>query len=308
MFKMKKLAILFLWVFLSFSMKAQTAGELKKIQSSKKKEIAKLEKEVKTLQKKINALPGWRKGAFGTFGVSLSRYNNWFSRTTPNAAVGNIGITANGFSNLIENKFFWRNALSINLGWVALDDETTSGDEGFETATDACTISSLYGKRLTKKWALSALVEYKTTLIDNFNDPGFLDLGIGFTWTPVKKLVLVMQPGNYNFIFSTGESVFNSSLGAKVVADYHGIYHKIKVKSNLSIFQSYKDESFSNWVWVSSSAYTFWRGMGLGFELSVRSNKQETLNNALISDATAKFSSIENKIQSYWLFGVSYVF
>ena len=306
---MKKLSILFLLVFISFSANAQTAEELKKEQAAKKAQIAKLQGEVNALQAKINVLPGWKKGAFGTIGASLSGFNNWYSKTASNSSAGNIGITVNGFANLIEDKFFWRNSGAVNLGWVKFDDKDITTDSGnFKTATDVFTISSLYGKRLNKKWALSALGEYRTTLLDNFNNPGFLDLGIGFTWTPTERLVVVMHPANYNMIFSKSESVYSSSPGAKIVADYTAKYNKVSVKSNVSIFQSYKDGDLSNWNWTNSLGYTLWKGIGVGFELGLRNNKQEALNNALADDATATFSSIDNKLQSYWLFGMSYGF
>jgi len=305
---MKKLSILFLLIFVSFSANAQTAEELEKEQAPKKAKIAKLNDEVKALQAKIDALPGWRKGAFGTIGGSLSGFNNWYSRTAPTASAGNIGITVNGFANLIKEDFFWRNSAAVNLGLVKLDVDGVSGDEGFETATDVFTLSSLYGKRFNKKWALSGLAEYRTTIIDNFNDPSYLDLGAGITWTPTNNLVVVMHPGNYNFVFSSGDTVFESSLGAKIVADYTKKYGKLSVKSNLSIFQSYKTADLSNWTWTNSFGYTIWKGIGLGFELGLRNNKQEALNNAKITDANADFSSVDNKIQSYWLFGLSYAF
>ncbi|MGK0413169.1 MAG: hypothetical protein ACJA1B_001371 [Polaribacter sp.] len=303
---MKKLLILILLVCIGYSAKAQTAEELKKEQAPKKEAIAKLQGEVKALQKKIDAFPGWKKGAFGTIGASLSGFNNWYSRTAPNASAGNIGITVNAFANLIEENFFWRNSGAINLGWVKLDDESKTGDEGFETATDVFTLTSLYGKRLNKKWALSALGEYRTTLIDNFNNPGFLDFGVGLTWTPTSRLVVVMHPGNYNAIFSSAKSIFTSSPGAKLIADYTATHHKISIKSNFSMFQSYEDANLSNWNWTNSFGYKLWKGIGLGFDFGLRNNKQEALNNALITDVTANFSSLDNKIQSYWLFGISY--
>lgn len=306
---MKKLSILFLLVFVSFSVNAQTAEELKKEQAPKKAKIAQLNGEVEALQAKIDALPGWRKGAFGTIGGSISGFNNWYSRSAPNASAGNIGITVNGFANLIEEDFFWRNSGAINVGWVKIDDKDDATDsENFETATDVFTLSSLYGKRLNKKWAVSGLAEYRTTIIDNFNDPGYLDLGAGITWTPTNNVVVVVHPGNYNFVFSDGESVFTSSLGAKIVADYTKKYGKLSVKSNLSVFQSYKTANLSNWTWTNSFGYTLWKGIGVGFELGLRNNKQEALNNAKITDANASFSSVDNKIQSYWLFGLSYAF
>ena len=289
-------------------MSAQTAAELKKEQAPKKTQIAKLKGEVAVLQAKIDALPGWRVGAFGTIGGSLSGFKNWYSRTAPNAGAGNIGITINGFANLIKETFFWKNSGTVNLGWVKLDDKSVDGDAGFETATDVFMISSLYGKRINKKWAASALIEYRTSLIDNFNDPGYLDFGGGFTWTPINKLVVVVHPGNYNFVFSKGETVFESSLGAKVVADYATKIKKLSVKSNLSIYQSYKSNDLSNWALTNALGYTLFKKIGLGFELGLRQNKQEALNNALMTDTNAVFKTVANKLQSYWLLGMSYAF
>ncbi|WP_341221500.1 DUF3078 domain-containing protein [Polaribacter atrinae] len=309
---MKKLSILFLLVLTAVSINGQTAEELKKAQAPKKAQIAKLQGEVKALQAKIDALPGWRKGAFGTIGGSFSGFNNWYSKSAPTATAGNIGVTVNGFANLIKEDFFWRNSAAVNLGWVKLDEEGVSGDEDFEATTDVFTISSLYGKRLNEKWALSGLAEYRTTIIDNFNDPGYLDLGIGATWTPTNNLVVVIHPGNYNFVFSSGDTVFESSLGAKVVADYTQKYGKLSVKSNLSMFQSYDTSDLSNWTFTNSFGYTIWKGIGVGFELGLRKNKQEALNDLQTRESnpnpTAGFDDVDNKLQSYYLLGLSYAF
>ncbi|PQJ76439.1 DUF3078 domain-containing protein [Polaribacter glomeratus] len=304
---MKKLYILLLFIFIAFSTKAQTAQELKKTLASKKDSIAKLQVKAKAIQGKIDALPGWRKGAFGTVGASLSGFNNWYARSAPNTSAGNIGVTVNAFANLIQKDFFWRNSGTVNLGWVKIDnrDDPTDSDN-FETATDVFTISSLYGKRLNQKWAISGLGEYRTTLLENFNDPGYLDIGAGLTWTPTDNLVVVIHPGNYNFVFSSGNSVFESSLGTKIVADYTAKYNKLSVKSNLSMFQSYKDNDLSNWTFTNSLGYTVWKGIGLGFELGLRKNKQEALSNSLITNPLENFNTVDNKLQSYWLFGVSY--
>ena len=305
---MKKYLFSLLLVSIGFFTNAQTVEELKQKQAPKKAEIKKLQKEVAALQAQIDALPGWRIGAFGTIGGSLSGFNNWYSRTAPNAAAGNIGITINGFANLIQKKYFWKNSATLNLGWVKLDDKSIAGDEGFETATDVFTISSLYGKRINKKWAASALVEYRTSIIDNFNDPGYVDFGGGFTWTPIEQLVVVIHPGNYNFVFSKGETVFESSLGAKLIANYETKIKMLSIKSNVSMYQSYETNNLSNWTWTNALGYTLFKGIGLGFELGLRQNKQEALNNALMTDPNADFNKVDNKLQSYWLLGMSYAF
>jgi hypothetical protein len=118
----------------------------------------------------------------------------------------------------------------------------------------------------------------------------------------------VMHPGNYNYVFSNAGNVFDSSLGAKIVADYTKKYGELSVKSNLSIFQSYKTTDLSNWTLTNSFGYTIWKGIGIGFELGLRKNKQEALNNALISNATETFNTVDNKLQSYYLLGLTYAF
>ena len=52
-------------------------------------------------------------------------------------------------------------------------------DDSFQQATDVFNITSLYGYKLSDNFAISALGEYRTTFLSNFNDPGYLDLGVG---------------------------------------------------------------------------------------------------------------------------------
>jgi hypothetical protein len=304
--KIVLLAILVLSCSISF---AQTAEELKAEQAPKKAQIAALQAEVNALQSKINAIPGWKKGAFGTIGANLSGYDNWYSKGKPNSATGNIGFTVNAFANLLEEKYFWRNSANVNLSWVKFDDKDDPNDNAdFQQGNDVLTISSLYGKKLSEKFAISTLGEYRTSVLSNFNDPGYLDVGLGATWTPVQDMVVVIHPLNYNFVFSNGESMYESSLGAKIVADYSKQLGAVKFKTNFSTFQSYKSSNYSNWTWTNSFGYTLWKGIGVGFDLGLRKNKQEALNYGLVDDATLTFDTIDNKLQTYWVFGLNYGF
>ncbi|MFS4415361.1 DUF3078 domain-containing protein [Maribacter sp. 2307ULW6-5] len=278
----------------------------------KKDSIAAIQARADALQAEIDALPGWKKGAFGTIGANLSRFNNWYAQGSPNNSSGNIGITMNAFANLKKEKFFWRNSGNLNVAWVKFDDtDNPNDDDSFRQSADVFQITSLYGRNLSKKLALSGLGEYRTTILSNFNDPGYLDLGIGLTWTPITDLVVVIHPLNYNFVFAENDAVFNSSLGAKIVADYTRKIGAVNFKTNLSMFQSYEDGNLSNYTWINSFGYTLWNGIGLGFEFGLRNNAQEALNFALngpTPNANATFDTIDNDPQTYVLFGLNYAF
>ena len=312
---MKKIVFTIALAISAISLNAQTVEELTGALAKKKGEIGKLQGEANALQSQIDKFPGWKYGAFGTLGMNISGFNNWFSQGAPNTSAGNIGIIGNGFANLDREKFFWRNSLNVNLSWVKNDNTDISTDsDTFDGTNDVFTLSSLYGYKLSDKLAVSALGEYRTTLINNFNDPGYLDLGVGVTWTPIENLVVVVHPLNYNFVFADNSNTFESSLGAKIFADYTRQLGPVNFKSNLSAFQSYKSSDLSNWTWINSFGYTFWKGIGLGFEFGLRKNKQEALNTALGNyDAAAlpvqtvpTFNNVDNKLQSYWLFGLNY--
>ncbi len=306
---MKKLTLLLLFT-LSFSLiNAQTKEELLAEKAILTDSINTIQKKADALQSEVDNLPGWRFKTFGTIGGSLSGFNNWYSKETPNSSVGNFGINVNSTADLIQDKFFWRNAANVNISWVKFDDKDDDADsDKYEVATDIFSLTSLYGYKLNEKFAISTLGEYRSTLVQNFNNPGFLDLGIGATWTPIKNLVIVIHPVNYNFVFSRGDNVYESSFGAKIVADYSKSFGDFNVKSNLSMFQSYKSSDYSNYTWTNSFAYTVWKGIGLGFDFGLRKNKQEALNYNLETDPDATFDGIDNKLQSYWLFGLNFKF
>ncbi|MFS4482564.1 DUF3078 domain-containing protein [Hyunsoonleella sp. 2307UL5-6] len=308
---MKKLLFFAILLLSVSAFQAQTKEELE-TQKAEKQAVADAAKaEVDALQAKIDALPGWRKGAFGTIGGSLSGFNNWFAQGAPNNNSGNIGFTVNGFANLIQEKFFWRNSLTTNLNWVKLDNKDIATDsDSFEPTTDVFNISSLYGRNISKTLAASALAEYRTTILNNFNDPGYLDVGIGATWTPIENLIVVVHPLNYNFVFADDNTIFNSSLGAKIVADYTRQIGAVGFKTNLSAFQSYESSDLSNWTWTNSFSYTLWKMIGVGFDFGLRNNKQEALNYSrnILGNAGETFDSVDNDLQTYYTFGLSYNF
>ncbi len=310
---MKISMITMLAVFSFSAVYSQTADELRGEQAPKKDSIAAIQGRVDALQAQIDALPGWKKGAFGTIGANISSFNNWYSQGTPNNNAGNIGATINAYANLNQDKFFWRNSANVNLQWVKLDDKDNPNDnDSFKGTTDVFNIVSLYGRKLNEKFAISGMGEYRTSIINNFNDPGYLDLGVGATWTPIPDMVVVVHPLNYNFVFAKEDDVYQSSTGAKILVDYTRKIGSINFKTNFSTFQSYKSSDLSNWTWINSFGYTMWKGIGLGFEFGLRNNKQESLANALaqtpVPTPAPSFDNIDVKTQSYWMFGINYSF
>ena len=308
---MKRLIFLGIACLSSLLAASQTEEELSAELSVKKDSIADIQKRVNAIEAKIKALPGWKLGAFGTIGGSFSRFNNWYTQAIPNNTSGNIGMTFNSFANLKQEKFFWRNALNINLGWIRLDNRDIDTDSpDFEVVTDVFQLTSLFGWKLSNSFAISALGEYRSTLIENFNNPGYLDMGLGATWTPTDDLVVVIHPLNYNFVFSDEENIYESSAGAKIVADYTKSIGQVAFKSNLSSFLSYENENLNNVTWTNGFSYTIWKSLGVGFDFALRSNKQEALDYSIntLGNEEETFETVENELQSFWLLGISYSF
>ena len=309
---MKKIVLLSIaWFLCIEGVTAQTLEELEAKKAVKKDTLARLQAEVKAIQGQMDALPGWQIGAFGTIGINISNFNNWFQKEIPNSSGGVIGITINGYANYDDPKHFWRNAGTLNVGWVKFDDKDDPDDnDGYQQATDIFNLSSLYGKKLTKTISASALMEYRSSILSKFNDPGYLDLGVGATWEPAKGLYVTVHPINANLVFADSRSIFESTFGAKIVADYSREFSNgLSFKSNFSGFLSYKDINRSNWTWTNTFSYTIWKGIGLGFETGLRGNRQETLDYEITNiDEDATFDTIDNKVQSYFLAGITYKF
>lgn len=295
---------------------SQTKEELKEEKSIKEDSLKAIQGRVDDLQKQIDEFPGWKFGAFGTIGANFSQFDNWYAQGTPNNSSGNIIITANPYAKLDREKYFWYSTATINLSWVKFDDkDDPTDDDSFREANDVFNVTTLFGYKLTDKIAASTLAEYRTTLINNFNDPGYLDVGVGITWTPISDLIVVIHPLNYNFVFSNDDTIFESSLGTKVVANYAKTFGNLKFNSNLSGFISYKSGDLNSWTWINSLSYSVWKGIGLGFEIGLRDNKQEAVNFAhenwlesMSTEPEPNFDNVDNKLQVYTTFGVSYNF
>lgn len=301
-------------VLFSLSMQAQSTEELTAKKAEKEAELAPLEAQLADLKGKVDALkaevadltekvtpyPRWDVGALGNIGLNFANFKNWYSKSTPSTQALSLGISANGYANLDQKRYFWRNNTNLTLGWLKFKDTSVKDvADTLQVTADAFNIVSLFGFKLTEKLAASTLGEYRTSVLDGkFNNPGYLDLGAGATWTPLTDLVVVFHPLNYNFVFSDSDFDYESSLGCKVVADYkRQITKGLAWKSNFSGFFSYKNSDLHNWTFINGVT-TAVRGLGIGLDLGLRSNKQE----ALAADPLRT----DNPLQLYYLIGLSY--
>jgi uncharacterized coiled-coil protein SlyX len=312
---MKKLLLpILLITAFAVAAQAQNIEELKATKAAKEAELAPLAAQLADLTAKVDALkaevadltekvtpyPRWDLGSTGNIGLNFASFQDWYSKSAPNTQALSLGISANGFANLDQKKYFWRNGTNLTLGWLKFKNkDVDDGSDTLQVTADAFNIVSLFGYKLSEKWAISTLGEYRTSVLDGkFNNPSYLDLGIGVTWTPLTDLVVVLHPLNYNFVFADSDVNYESSLGCKVVADYkRQITKGLAWKSNFSGFFSYKDSDLHNWTFINGLT-TAVRGIGIGLDLGLRSNKQE----ALAADPARS----DNPLQIYYLLGLTY--
>ena len=259
-------------------------------------QLAPLQSRVNTIDEELKVLAGWRTGTFGTLGFNLSQFNTWIKGANPNSTSSTVLASFNGFANKKTDSWFWRNSGNINLGWQKLDIDTEGGEEAdYEKIADVLRITSLYGKNISPKVAVSAQGEFNTALLDNFNNPGILDLGAGVTLLPSDNLVVVIHPLNMHWVFGDAAQ-FDSGLGAKLTADYSKTFPGgLTWRSNLTSFLPYSstEPSLREYTWTNSLAFTAWKGIGVGLEFALRNAPVETFG-------------LDSDNQSYFILGLSY--
>ena len=298
---MRNILSLLILLLVTFTIvNAQTLDELKAKKANLEAQAAPvvaqadaIKAEIEAVNAKIATFPGWYKGAFGTLGANFAGRNNWYSAgDLSNSRATTIGGSFNAFLNNLQDKYFWRNSGALNLGWQKLAKGTESTTPKFEPVSDVLNITSLFGYKISSKLAASVLGEYRTSVIKNFNNPGYLDLGAGVTYTPMQNMIIVFHPLNYNFIFAKNDTKFTPSLGCKIVGDYKTeIVKGLNWRTNLTGFISYKSQtpSLHNGTWTNWFGFNLWNGIGVGAEFGLRLSEQEN-----------------SELQNYYTIGLSY--
>jgi len=278
------------------ALKAQVAEKSAMI-AKKQGEVDALKSEIAAIQKKIDLASGWRFNSSGILGFSLAGFQNWSKQSNPNSKVSDIKGLFNGAALLDKPKYFWRNEGIVNVAWQQLvlnDKEATDEEKKYQNVADIFTITSLFGYKITQDVALSALGQYNSSIVKNFNNPGILDLGVGATWTPhqVPNFVLTVHPLNYHMVFQKGDIETKSALGAKIFASYFtNLYKGVKWTTGLNGFLEYgsSNPSLNEYTWVNTLSLPAWHGIGIGIGFGLRNSALESPD-----------------LQSYYNIGLSY--
>jgi hypothetical protein len=145
-------------------------------------------------------------------------FTNWAS-----GGQNSLGLVAwvNFKANYKSGKHIWANNVDLGYGFNILG---KGGDAQYNKTNDKIELTSAYGYELhkNKKWYLTVLVNFRSqfsdgynypddsTVISKFMAPGYLVVGPGITYVPVKWFNLYLSPGSGRFTFVTDQRLADS--------------------------------------------------------------------------------------------------
>ncbi|MEM9846521.1 MAG: hypothetical protein AAF847_01435 [Bacteroidota bacterium] len=317
--------LIFLCSLLVVSLNAQKQDieDLKTARKEKRAAKKKISQKIDSLTKAIQSYPGWKTGLSGVVGIDFTGSRNWFANAIENNDTRSYSTSFNAFANYDKNKIFSRNAVNSVLQVQRVKNIDINDDTGEEqtttklisTASDF-NISSLNGYKYSENFALSLEAAYQTGIVNIdedegrvvsiFNDPGQLTASFGGSWSPNSSIYLSLHPIGAQWNFPNAE--YSSSIGARFSGTYTGtLFDFLNWSSDLRAFIAYVgDESegrtpndLSTWNWVNTFTIAdLVGGIGLGFTIGLRRNKQLAFNKNIMEDA--------GRLQMYYALGLSY--
>jgi Protein of unknown function (DUF3078) len=202
---------------------------------------------------------GWsRVGAFGFDLSGLGVKNPRVGASQNRFGIGGLG-TYN--ANRKEEKWYWDNALNLQLGVVRLGG---SGAE-FTKSTDVIRAQSKLGRPLTKdgKWNLTGLVIGTTSLLKTFSgnllkgdnanlfskflSPAQIQFHPGIEWKPNSKFSLLISPVGLNSIFVGSDDL----AGKNIHGNEFGKNHRTQIVPALQA--GYQDKFLKDRLTYTSS-------------------------------------------------------
>ena len=200
----------------------------------------------------------------GLTGINFSQtsFTNW-SEGGENSMATNVYL--NGSLNYKEGKNAWDNDLSANFGLNYT--EATKWRKNI----DNLNIASKYGRQVSEKLYLAALLDFKTQmgygydysgverkLTSKFLTPGYLNLSVGIDYKPNDHISIYYSPVAGKMTL-TNDTAFSKNYGVdegkktrfelgttfKGTVNYSLMQDKLTLKSTLDLFTPYND-TFGN--------------------------------------------------------------
>ncbi|MEM9887526.1 MAG: hypothetical protein AAF849_16640 [Bacteroidota bacterium] len=320
--KHKQLFILLL-IICPTLLPAQSLKELKALRKEKRVARNEVSNKIDSLTKVIQSYPGWKTGFSGVFGMDFTGSRNWFANAIETNDTRAYSTSFNAFANYDRKKLFSRNNVNAVLQVQRVKNININDDTGEEETTTKListasnfSISSLNGYKYSEEFSISLEMGYQTGILNFeedegkvvsiFNDPGQLTASIGGSWSPNNNLVFSVHPLGAQWNFPTED--YSSSIGARISGIYNNTFFDfLGWATDLRVFIAYLgDESqdytagdLSTWDWTNTFTISdLIGGIGVGFTLGLRRNKQLAFNKNIIEEA--------GQLQMYYALGLSY--
>lgn len=206
----------------------------------------------------------WKAGGDININFSQVSLSNWSGGGQSSISLGSI---LNLHANYDKGKNLWNNKLQAAYGLIKQGKEK---DQPIRKSDDLLILESQYGRRFSKNWFASLLVNFRTQfykgeelkekadgtneaiLVSEFMSPAYLQAALGFTYKKTEVLIFTLSP-----FTSKNTIVLNDNLAplfdvvpgknirAELGTSFNGNFKKelftnIKFETNLNLFSNYQ--------------------------------------------------------------------
>jgi hypothetical protein len=260
-------------------------------------QVTEAEKKLRT--QIVDTTKGWKTG--GVFALSLAQTSlkNW-------AAGGENSVAVNGLFNVFANYRKGNNAWdnSLGLGYGILK----QGSSSAKKTDDKIDFVSVYGRKASKSFYYSALLNFRTQMTPGFNypndsvkisdffAPAYLTFALGMDYKPNSYFSAFLAPITEKFTFVSSKllsdaGAFGVKKGERILSEFGGylriVYSRNDFKSEIlkNVSFSTKLDLFSNYLKNPQNIVVNWETL-----LAFKVNKflSVTFNTLLIYDDKIK--------------------
>ncbi len=232
----------------------------------------------------------WTRQGVAAATLSQVSLSNWSAGGEGSVA---YNLMFNYDADYKNGKHLWDNRLELAYGMI------WSQSKGSQKNNDRIFLTSMYGYEIGHNWYFSALGTFQTQFangfdyslnpkhkISRFMAPGYLSVGLGFTWKPRDWFSATFSPLTWRGTFVLDDDLFWDANGAPISAFgvkhgkhflnelganirlevKHDITHNINLYSRLDLFSNYlhKPQNIDvQWDIVLSASLTRWLSANL---------------------------------------------